>query len=168
MTWLFVEEHDTTEGGKRKRAKVLCKTAKKEKASAVTRLKRKFKSAASSMCEDIGWDLVFEKYDDDGSGELEIDEFTAAVRQECGLTEKSVSAEEIMELFGVIDADQSGAIDSKELKVLIKADLDTPTMTFGAFYASMFELVALWSEDDCEDQCVVFMSGVFTWLVRNL
>jgi hypothetical protein len=33
----------------------------------VNRLKRKFKGASASMCEDIGWDLVFQKYDDDGS-----------------------------------------------------------------------------------------------------
>ena len=39
----------------------------------------------------IGWELIFEKYDDDQSGELELDEFTRAVREECQLTEEAVS-----------------------------------------------------------------------------
>ena len=43
--------------------------------------------------------------DDDGSGELEIEEFTEAVREECGLSDAAVSEQDISELFGVIDAD---------------------------------------------------------------
>jgi Ca2+-binding EF-hand superfamily protein len=140
VQWLFhaEEEQKARVSSRKKRIKAHRATAATEKASAVTRLKRRFKEASSSMTEDIGWDLVFEKYDDDGSGELEIGEFAVAVRQECGLTENAVSNEEISELFGVIDADQSGAIDSKELKVLLTADLNTPTMTFLAFHSSMY------------------------------
>ena len=122
--------------------------AKKERskrAAAIARLKTKFKEASASACEDIGWDLVFEKFDDDGSGELEISEFTKAVRIECGLSETAVPFRDIAELFGVIDADGSGAIDAEELKLLLSADLDAPSMTFGAFYSSMFELASLWS-----------------------
>ena len=68
---------------------------------------------------------------DDGSGELELDEFTRAVREECQLNKQAVPDNEIAELFGVIDADQSGAIDAEELGDLLKADCDPGAMTFG-------------------------------------
>ena len=141
--------------------------AKKERskrAAAIARLKTKFKEASASACEDIGWDLVFEKFDDDGSGELEISEFTKAVRIECGLSESAVPFRDIQELFGVIDADGSGAIDAEELKLLLSADLDAPSMTFGAFYSSMFELASLWSARQSEEQFCVFLKGLFDWI----
>ena len=47
---------------------------------AVADVKQRFKKASAAACEDIGWDFIFDVYDDDGSGELEIDEFTDAVR----------------------------------------------------------------------------------------
>ena len=156
-----VQKNSKASRRKRERAQ---RVATAKAAAATERLKRKFKEASSSMTEELGWDLIFELYDDDGSGELELDEFSTALRQECGLSESEVSDEEISELFGVIDADQSGAIDSKELKVLLTAELDTPTMTFGAFYASMFELVYLWSEQETEEQYILFMQGLFGWI----
>ena len=72
---------------------------------AVADVKQRFKKASAAACEDIGWDFIFDVYDDDGSGELEIDEFTDAVREECGLSDAAVSEQDISELFGVIDAD---------------------------------------------------------------
>ena len=135
-----------------------------KRAAAIARLKQKFKEASASACEDIGWDLVFEKYDDDGSGELEFGEFTTAVRLECGLSEAAVSSSDIEELFGVIDADGSGAIDAGELKLLLGADLDAPSMSFGAFYSSMFELASLWSEEESEEQYCLFLGGLFDWI----
>ena len=87
----------------------------------------------------MGWEQIFEKYDDDNSGELDLDEFTNAVRIECDLSPESVSDEQIEELFGVIDADESGAIDPNELADLLNSDLDEAAMTFKAFFSSIFE-----------------------------
>ena len=73
----------------------------------------------------------------------------------------SVSDEEIAELFGVIDADQSGAIDAEELQELLTFDLESATMTFGPFYSSIFELVQVWVPRESEDQYVLFLQAVF-------
>lgn len=107
--------------------------------SSEDKLRQRFKIKSQSAVESIGWQKIFEKYDDDKSGELELDEFTNAVRMECGLSPDSVSDEQIEELFGVIDADESGAIDADELQDLLSSDLDEAAMTFKAFFSSVFE-----------------------------
>ena len=98
---------------------------------------------------------------DDGSGELELDEFTRAVREECQLNRQAVPDNEIAELFGVIDADQSGAIDAEELGDLLKADCDPGAMTFGPFYSSIFELASVWVTKEHEPAYVRFLDGLF-------
>lgn len=107
--------------------------------SSEERLRARFKVKSQSAVEIMGWEKIFEKYDDDNSGELELDEFTNAVRVECGLSPDSVSDEQIEELFGVIDADESGAIDPDELADLLNSNLDEAAMTFKAFFSSIFE-----------------------------
>ena len=57
VQWLF-----RPPGSQRKRVMAHQSSAATEKTSAVTRLKRRFKEASASMTEDIGWDLVFDKY----------------------------------------------------------------------------------------------------------
>ena len=37
------------------------------------------------------WDDMFRRYDADGSGELEMDEFTALIRQDCDIAAEVVS-----------------------------------------------------------------------------
>ena len=68
---------------------------------------------------------------------------------------------EIAELFGVIDADQSGAIDAEELGDLLKADCDPGAMTFGPFYSSIFELASVWVTKEHEPAYVRFLDGLF-------
>ena len=77
------------------------------------------------------------------------------MRLRCGLSEAAVSSSDSEGLCGGIDADGSGAIDAGELKLLLGADLDAPSMSFGAFYSSMFELASLWSDEETEDQGAV-------------
>jgi Ca2+-binding EF-hand superfamily protein len=60
-------------------------------------VRKKFRAASGSMSQVLGWELIFSKYDDDGNGELDIQEFTNAVREECGLAETAMSDEEIGE-----------------------------------------------------------------------
>ena len=83
------------------------------------------------------------------------------MREECQLTEDAVPDYEIEELFGVIDADQSGAIDSEELGDLLNADLSAGSMTFGPFYSSIFELASVWVPVEEERSYVMFLDGVF-------
>ena len=124
-------------------------------------LKQRFREASERMSQAVGWDLIFKKYDDDNSGELELDEFTRAVREECQLSEDAVPDSEIEELFGVIDSDQSGAIDSDELGELLDVNLGAGSMTFGPFYSSIFELVSVWVPDERESPYVRFLDHVF-------
>lgn len=107
--------------------------------SSEAKLRARFKAKSQDTVEIMGWEMIFEQYDDDESGELELDEFITAVRVECGLSPESISNEQIEELFGVIDADQSGAIDPDELAALLNSDLDEAAMTFKAFFSSIFE-----------------------------
>ena len=46
----------------------------------------------------------------------------------------------MVELFGVIDVDQSGAIDAAELQELLSSDLAIHSMTFEPFYAALYQL----------------------------
>ena len=131
-------------------------------------VKEKFRKASARTTEGMGWQVIFDRYDDDNSGELDVEEFTNAVRVECGLHEDAVSDKEIEELFGVIDTDQGGGIDSGELMELLEANLDDASITFGAFYSSIFELATLWADDDEEDDSdetvnnyVLFLKAVF-------
>ena len=103
----------------------------------VVRLKQQFKDASAAACEGIGWELLFDKFDADGNGELDEQEFTAAVREECQLAEETLSSADIAELFAAVDADSSGAIDAAELKMLLSADLASQTLMFEAFHSSM-------------------------------
>ena len=114
-------------------------------------IKQRFQAASRDAVENLGWQRIFEKYDDDKSGELEFDEFSKAVRQECELSTAVVSDEQMLELFGVIDEDQSGAIDAAELQALLASNLDEASMTFSGFCSSIFELACVWVDDEEED-----------------
>eukprot|EP01043_Picozoa_sp_COSAG02_P010326 COSAG02_NODE_361_length_23829_cov_82.704509_4_plen_1094_part_00 len=131
-------------------------------------VKNKFRAASERTASDLGWQVIFDRYDDDNSGELDVQEFTNAVRTECELDEEAVSDDEIKELFGVIDTDQGGGIDAGELMELLEADLDQAAITFGGFYSSIFELAEIWAYDeDAEDLAVIehnfvaFLRAVF-------
>ena len=96
---------------------------------------------------------------------------------------------EVRELFNVIDADGSGAIDAAELQELLTTDLQTSDMTFEPFcscecfcnalccekshqlnwklwLAAFFELVSLWVTpikfEMPEDSYVRFLNEIFS------
>ena len=74
------------------------------------------------------------------------------------LTEQQVSHQDMRELFGVIDVDQSGSIDANELRLFLHESLDVGTMNFPAFHSAMFELASLWvPEPQTEDRVVLFL-----------
>ena len=118
-------------------------------------LKSRLKKKSIEASQVAGWQAIFEQCDQDGSGELSMAEFSRAVREIAGLDASQIPETEMEELFRVVDADESGAIDAAELRVLLTANLETASMTFAPFHASIFELCDLWveEEDDEEKYC---------------
>ena len=129
-------------------------------------VKQQFVTAAETATQSIGWEYIFDQYDDDGSGELDLAEFTKCVREECGLTVEATSDEDVGELFGIVDTDQSGAIDADELRTFLTTNLEAASMTFAPFLASIFELTALWVPTESEAQ-VSFQWKNPDFLLRN-
>jgi Ca2+-binding EF-hand superfamily protein len=156
VKWLWSER-----GVLRGRTKTIADNRRKMLNKTLPTVKTRFKEAAEHMTETTGWPAVFEKYDDDGSGELDIREFTQMVRNELQLQVSSVGDDELRELYGVVDADGSGAIDASELLAILQEDLTASTMTFEAFYSAMFELATVWVPEENEEQYISFLQGIF-------
>ena len=62
----------------------------------------------------VDWRRLFEKYDADGSGELDFAEFRMAMRRDGKLNPKHMSDEDLRRVFESIDADSSGVVDADE------------------------------------------------------
>ena len=65
---------------------------------------------------------LFERYDRDNSGALNVAEFTRAVRTDGHLTEAMCSDRELAALFRSIDRDQSGSVEIGELVAFVWGD----------------------------------------------
>ena len=130
--------------------------------SRIAAAKQQFQVAAEAATQSIGWQYIFDKYDDDGSGELDVEEFTQCVRQECGLTVEKASDAEVAELFGIVDTDESGAIDAAELRTFLTTNLEAASITFAPFLSSIFELTALWVPNQSEAQYARFLDVMFS------
>lgn len=62
---------------------------------------------------------VFQQFDKDNSGELDQEEFFAAVRKGGGLTKRDVSDRELLKLFRTVDSDGDGMINIDEFTVFV-------------------------------------------------
>ena len=82
------------------------------------------------------WKEVFRQYDDDGSGELDIEEFTDAMRRDAEIPKHKVPDEGLVSLFNAIDTDSGGSIDSEEFSEF----LGLPYQPEPAF-TTLYELV---------------------------
>ena len=71
------------------------------------KLVHRFVGASKEQVNKLGWDMIFNKYDDDCSGGLDQVEFAQCVRAECGLIPEKVSDTELSEFFNRIDEDGS-------------------------------------------------------------
>ena len=78
-------------------------------------IKSKFKEASARAVAENSFDKLFASLDTDGSGELDRDEFTEAVRSSLKIDTATLSDAELVVLFDAVDADGSGEIDSGEL-----------------------------------------------------
>ena len=92
--------------------------AEAEAADPMLPLKKKLRGLSYG---DAGQDpsKLFGLYDKDNSGELDFDEFVAAIRKGGKMGPKMISQEELRELFDAIDEDGSGDASIRELTVFV-------------------------------------------------
>jgi len=60
------------------------------------------------------WKAIFSKYDDEGTGTLEVHNIKKMVRQDLKIAERLVSDAQIAALFGAIDEDGGGSVEFNE------------------------------------------------------
>lgn len=77
-------------------------------------VKKKLRAATTTSVAALGWQALFDRFDVDGSGQLDADEFIAAVRNEMDISEASVNDDELRLLFEQVDADGGGDVSSSE------------------------------------------------------
>lgn len=73
------------------------------------------------------WAMLFDSYDKDGSGGLDVHEFTATVRQDASIPASQFSDNEVANLFNSIDVDRSGVIDVTEFENWLKNPIKRKT-----------------------------------------
>ena len=88
-------------------------------------LKRQLRNASAKTT----WEQAFAEVDEDGSGELDFDEFTAAVALFKGPSAaKKISSAELQNIFQTIDSDENGTISCQEVQDFVALER-TPCMT---------------------------------------
>ena len=124
-------------------------------------IKKKFQVVVKSSLQDRGGLRgLFTLYDQDGNGELDFQEFLAAVRKDCNIAEEVASDEGLQNLFSMVDVDNGGTISADEFEELLQAET-VQDMTFEIFFDSMFELAELWAAEFMEDALVRFINQLF-------
>ena len=94
-----------------------------DRADGIEMLKRRLRAAgrkhlakaSESGSASDGWGALFQAYDLDGNGELDLDELSRAVRRDLKIPEHDLSTPDLARLFCMIDADDSGTISAEEL-----------------------------------------------------
>eukprot|EP00750_Incisomonas_marina_P011051 INCI16334.1.p1 GENE.INCI16334.1~~INCI16334.1.p1 ORF type:complete len:1994 (+),score=433.30 INCI16334.1:160-6141(+) len=76
-------------------------------------LRGKLRAAAYSK-GGLDFEALFSQFDSDGSGELDLEEFGAAMRKAAKISVNDVTDEELEEMFNLVDADHSGDVDVDE------------------------------------------------------
>ena len=87
-------------------------------------LKKKLRDQTANTVALLGWKKLFQRYDDDSSGLIELKEFCAAVRNDMRLGDDVISMHELGQLFAQADADGGGSLTSEEFATWV---LDTAT-----------------------------------------
>eukprot|EP00930_Biecheleria_cincta_P096983 TRINITY_DN88743_c0_g1_i1.p1 TRINITY_DN88743_c0_g1~~TRINITY_DN88743_c0_g1_i1.p1 ORF type:complete len:802 (-),score=156.55 TRINITY_DN88743_c0_g1_i1:263-2668(-) len=95
---------------------------------AVERLRAKLKSAAYTGAEGVSFDVIFGRFDKDGSGELDVEEVRLAVRRSLKIPKEVVTDEDIVSLCAMLDADGSGAVAIHELVEFASAERSNSTL----------------------------------------
>ena len=86
--------------------------------------------AASYVTGGTNYHGLFERFDKDGNGELDFEEFSHMLKITIrGVNSRKLNKNEVKQLWAFIDFDNSGTVDSKEFV----AFLETDTATFAGF-----------------------------------
>ena len=114
--------------------------------------------ASNSIVNKIGWVKLFEKYDEDGGGSLEFDEFNTIVRTDCGIKEATVDEAGLRELFSAVDLDGGGDIDVDEFGAFLASDPLAVGMTREVFAESCFQMAQLWVTEPEDAHYAAFLN----------
>eukprot|EP01043_Picozoa_sp_COSAG02_P033102 COSAG02_NODE_2244_length_9392_cov_7.783170_6_plen_1016_part_00 len=125
-------------------------------------------SASHLTAVERGWSKLFESYDRDGEGSLDLSEFAAIIREDCGIDENILPDEKLSELFRAVDTDGEGTIDAFEFKNFLISDPLISQMTFEVFSEAIFQMAVYWSaevqyddEFSDEEQYVAFLESLY-------
>ena len=80
----------------------------------VNAIRKRFIQASEKAAYIHGFTEIFEKYDDNGSSELDVDEFLNCVRKSFGMDETVLTDAEVHRLFKAVDTDKSGELSAPE------------------------------------------------------
>lgn len=95
---------------------------------AIERLRAKLKSAAYTGAEGVSFDVIFGRFDRDGSGELDVEEVRLAVRRSLKIPKEVITDEDIVSLCRLLDVDNSGAVAIHELVEFASAERTNKAM----------------------------------------
>eukprot|EP01043_Picozoa_sp_COSAG02_P029902 COSAG02_NODE_1882_length_10539_cov_56.252203_3_plen_1220_part_00 len=112
----------------------------------------------------LGWRALFAKYDTGGDaadGELDLEEFTDIIRDECNISEEVVPDDILVDLFSAVDIDGQGGIDGEEFENFICSDPLAMDMNYKIFSEAMFQLAQLWVQEEDEVQYAKFLDNLF-------
>ena len=96
--------------------------ARLQRADVIERLRRKFRVLAYRLGGQ-DWQSLFDSYDRDGTGGLDMDEFIQVVRKDAEIPEQKFSDTEVRHLFSTIDTDGNGTIKVEEFTDWLKNPL---------------------------------------------
>jgi Ca2+-binding EF-hand superfamily protein len=77
-------------------------------------VKKKFREVTQETVARQGWQALFARYDVDGSGDIDFDEFSSAARTDLEMSVDTISDDDLRQLFVQADDDGSGELDSEE------------------------------------------------------
>lgn len=91
---------------------------------ALANLRAKIKGAAYTGTKGRTLEVLFSRFDQDESGELDEDEVRRALRRTLKIPPTTITDAEISALCTVLDSDQSGSVSIKEMCEFLDADID--------------------------------------------
>merc|ERR1740138_712560 len=91
-------------------------------------LRNKIKGAAYTGQSGRQLDVLFGRFDRDGSGQLDEDEVRAALRRTLKIPPSVITDPEISALCNTLDADQSGSVSIAEIVGFLNADVDVKAL----------------------------------------
>ena len=103
--------------------------------------------ASNAVAMETGWTKLFETYDRDGQGSLDLQEFTAILREDCKIDEKVIPDEHLAQLLKEVDTDGTGDIDAHEFQKFLSSEPLAAGMSFECFGEAIFQLATSWVPD---------------------